>query len=375
MRLMQQITFVLAMLAIGSLARTQGFSADWVDSSARSGTPKRNRVFGQDDKMRLEMYDEPGSPEPSAIVLTDFAQQTALVMVPTQHLYIDMVAGKVDYAWENWVMAPLPMDWQLFWPDSVEDACAGWLKIAAEHRTQMTCKKIAPEVINERSTTKYQIGGSQSGFLWVDQQLRILLKMEADGTHLELQNVREGPQSPSLFEIPAGYRKMEVAVKQALAKRDTYLDEASGRNHHEESGMHACKPGYAMLGVEIDENVFLCRQVLNDTGSEESKVDGDPATERNGMHACPIGWYVRGLRAPNPFHRSKNWLLCSRDSSVALTDEEKSEPWTSPSCPWADILSCPEHMQGCPNDRPVMTGMHLAMSHSSNAFFCAKTVH
>lgn len=85
----------------------------------------------------------------------------------------------------------------------------------------MICRKIAPERINGRSTIKYQIGGSQSGFLWVDQQLRILLKMEADGTHLELQSVREGPQSPSLFEIPAGYRKMEVAVKQALAKRDT----------------------------------------------------------------------------------------------------------------------------------------------------------
>jgi hypothetical protein len=28
-----------------------------------------------------------------------------------------------------------------FRPDSVEDACGGWLKIAAEHRTQMTCKR------------------------------------------------------------------------------------------------------------------------------------------------------------------------------------------------------------------------------------------
>src|SRR4029077_5195218 len=40
MRLMQQITFVLAMLVIGSPAHTQGFSAEWVDSSARSGTFK-----------------------------------------------------------------------------------------------------------------------------------------------------------------------------------------------------------------------------------------------------------------------------------------------------------------------------------------------
>src|SRR5258708_37769814 len=106
-----------------------------------------------------------------------------------------------------------------------------------------------------------------------------------------------------------------------------------------------------MLGVQVDENVFLVGQVLNDSGSEESKVDGDPPTERDGMHACPAGWYVRGLRAPNPFHRSKNWLLCSRNDSVALTAEGKSEHWTSRSCRWADILSCLANMQGWPTDR------------------------
>jgi hypothetical protein len=59
----------------------------------------------------------------------------------------------------------------------------------------------------------------------------------------------------------------------------------------------------------------------------------DPATERNGTHAFPAGWKLPGLRAPNLFYRSKNWLLCSRSTSVTLTDEETSEPWTSPSCP------------------------------------------
>jgi hypothetical protein len=363
MRSMQQTALVFTILAIGSLAHAQGFSADWVDSSARSGTPKRNRVFGQNDKMRLETYDDPGSPEPSGIVLTDFAQQTALVVFPAQRSYMDIGASKVGFA--------SPMVW--FRPDSVEDACGGWLRIAAGHRTQMTCKKIGAEAINGRSTTKYQIGGTESGFLWVDQQLRILLKIEAGSTHLELQNVREGLQSPNLFEIPAGYRTMDVAVKQALAKRDTYLDEAAGSNHHEESGMHACKQGYAVLGVQINENVFLCRQVSNDTSSEESKVDRDPATQRNGMHACPAGWYVRGLRAPTLFNRSKNWLLCSRTASVALGDEGKSGPQTSPSCPWKDILSCPADMQGCPNDRPVMTGIDMTQT-QIRAFLCDKTL-
>jgi hypothetical protein len=288
MRSMQRGTLVLALLAllaIGSVAHAQGFSADWVDSSARSGTPKRNRVFGQNDKIRLEMYDDPGARAPSGIVLTDFAKHTALVVVPAQHMSMEMDASKVSFA--------NPMVWQLFRPDSVEDACGSWLKIAAEHRMQMTCRKIGAEMINGRSTTKYQIGGSRSGFLWVDQQLRILLKMEAEGTHFELQNVKEGLQSPNLFEIPAGYRTMDVAAKQAFAKRDTYLDQDSGRNHHEESGMHACMPGYAMSGALVEQDVFLCRKVLTDISLEENKVDDDLSAQRDGMHACPVGWYMR----------------------------------------------------------------------------------
>ena len=66
-------------------------------------------------------------------------------------------------------------------------------------------------------------------------------------------------------------------------------------------------------------------------------------------------------------------MLCSRTASVALGDEGKSDPQTSPSCPWKDILSCPADMRGCPNDRPVMTGIDMTQTHI-RAFLCAKTV-
>ena len=156
------------------------------------------------------------------------------------------------------------------------------------------------------------------------------------------------------------------------AKR--YVDMALGKNHHEDWGMHACKSGYAMSAAEVDKDVLLCLQILTDPSSEESEVDGDPGIERDGAHACPVGWYMRGLHAPNPFDRGKNSLLCSRSSNVTLSVEKRdSRSLESPVCAWQDVDACPKSMQSCPNDAPVMTGIHLATWHGQSAFLCART--
>jgi Gram-negative bacterial TonB protein C-terminal len=153
-----------------------------------------------------------------------------------------------------------------------------------------------------------------------------------------------------------------------------YVDVALGKNHHQESGMHACKSGYAMQGAEIDKDVLWCRQVSTDPSSEESKVDADPPTEREGAHACPAGWYMRGLRAPNPFNRGKNALLCSRSPNVTLLGEKKDDSnMESPTCALEDVGACPQGMPACPNDAPVMTGVHFATWHGRSVFLCSKT--
>jgi hypothetical protein len=33
----------------------------------------------------------------------------------------------------------------------------------------------------------------------------------SDGSTMELLNIKEGPQSPSLFEVPAGYQKFDMS--------------------------------------------------------------------------------------------------------------------------------------------------------------------
>src|SRR2546423_450437 len=64
--------------------------------------------------------------------------------------------------------------------------------------------------------------------------------------------------------------------------------------------MHNCPPGYALRGVHVGQNRFLCRQVRQ--ASEDCFVDY--GTQRNGMHSCPDGTYMRGLRV------DRNQLTC-----------------------------------------------------------------
>ena len=76
-----------------------------------------------------------------------------------------------------------------------------------------TCKRIGPERVNGRSTVKYEATSPKGEHVtgWIDPKLKFLVKTEsAQGRGMELRNIQEGPQQASLFEVPAGYQKMDM---------------------------------------------------------------------------------------------------------------------------------------------------------------------
>lgn len=77
-----------------------------------------------------------------------------------------------------------------------------------------------------------------------------------------------------------------------------------------EQDMHVCPVGFAIAGVRIDRNQFLCRRVMR-YGEEKFVAtvldSGTALTARADMHTCPLGMYMRGLRV------DRNDLLCSYD--------------------------------------------------------------
>ena len=78
---------------------------------------------------------------------------------------------------------------------------------------QQSCKKLGSERLNGRNTQKWEITSTRGGkgYLWVDPRLAFVIRMQDQEGLTELRNIEEGPQPPNLFELPAGYRRMETA--------------------------------------------------------------------------------------------------------------------------------------------------------------------
>ena len=90
------------------------------------------------------------------------------------------------------------------------DACSEWLKLEANKGG--TCHKVGSETVNGRSTVKYEGTNAkgEAGAAWFDSKLRFPVKWDGKNGGGEMQNIQEGPQPASLFDIPAGYTKMDM---------------------------------------------------------------------------------------------------------------------------------------------------------------------
>ena len=74
------------------------------------------------------------------------------------------------------------------------------------------CKLLGTEVIDGRIAKKWDVYNPKGFhvYYWTDQQLEITLRMNfADHTTYDVKNLRASPVVGSMFELPAGYQKME----------------------------------------------------------------------------------------------------------------------------------------------------------------------
>ncbi len=154
---------------------------------------------------------------------------------------------------------------------------------------------------------------------------------------------------------------------------DVYYDRGPG--YQEDTGyqdsnrraitLHACRPGYAMLGAHVDDNVFLCARVTNDTSTLQSMIDTGTQDPTNTMHACQRGMYMRGL------HADRNWLLCSGPIRIDTTDYDGG-PYGPPTQDPSNYMHvCPQRERSVTFQGPLiyMLGIH----DDRNIFYCGYT--
>lgn len=87
-------------------------------------------------------------------------------------------------------------------PDKVKEKDLGKEKISG-----YMCRKKSVEY----TTTILGIQRTSKSTVWVAEELDFPLKTESDDGHItELRNIKPGKQSQKLFELPAGYTKMQL---------------------------------------------------------------------------------------------------------------------------------------------------------------------
>lgn len=191
---------VLVLMLVSSfvVAQTE-FSADVVDLE-KSGTPTQAKLYFAKDKIRIEPQNS-GNRGAGAVIM-NFDKQTSIVLMAQQHMYMEMPAQSQAQR-QSYAAA-------FFRTGDVENACGDWQKMTTNQGR--SCHKVGSDSVNGRSTVKYEATDAKGevGHFWLDPKLRFPVKWDGKNNGGELRNIQEGTQPASLFEIPAGYTKMDI---------------------------------------------------------------------------------------------------------------------------------------------------------------------
>jgi hypothetical protein len=192
----------LVMVAGMAVAQTE-FSADIVNHDSHKADKSPAKVYFGKDKMRFDGRDS-SDPRGGGSVIFDLNKQSWVILMDKQHMYMEMPTAMM----ENRGM------FEFFRSGDVDNACSDWLKL--DRNKGGTCHKVGSETVNGRNTVKYEGTNTkgESSSVWLDSKLRFPVKWDEKNGGGEMQNIKEGPQPASLFEIPAGYSKFDMGNMQ-----------------------------------------------------------------------------------------------------------------------------------------------------------------
>lgn len=189
----------LFLCAISVLAQ-EDFSGEIVDTSKANAPERKTKIYATKDKIRFEPESE-GARGGTAVIV-NLSTHVSDAVMPERKMYMEFGQGQ----------APEMQRWnrQLFRPSDPGNACAEWLKLPANQGG--SCKSLGNETVNGRNTVKFEGTNAkgETGYAWIDKKIGFPVKWQSKDESWELQNIKEGSQPSSLFEIPAGYQKFQM---------------------------------------------------------------------------------------------------------------------------------------------------------------------
>jgi len=206
-RLITRMSFLIPVLLSASflLAQTE-FSAE-VYNNQKNDNPQAKIYFGK-DKIRFEASKK--DPRGGGALIMNLATQTSTVIMDQQRMYMELPAQ----------MASQRNAYHFFRTGDADNACADWM--AQSWNKGGTCHKVGIETVNGRSCVRYDGTNArgETGSVWLDPKLRFPVKwLGKNGESGELRNIQEGSQPSSLFDIPADYKKFDMANMGAMMQQ------------------------------------------------------------------------------------------------------------------------------------------------------------
>jgi hypothetical protein len=205
-RLVTRMSCVIVFLLCANFVLAQAdFSATIVDLQ-KSGSPVV-KVYFTKDKMRAEPQST--NPHGGGAVIVDFANQSSLVLMPQQHMYMEMPAQSQSQR----------IGYSFFESGNVEAACSEWQKV--KNNQGGSCHKLGDESVNGRTAVKYETtnANGDAGYFWLDPKLRFPVKWQTKNSSGELRDIQEGTQPGSLFEVPSGFTKMQLPAGMVMPQQ------------------------------------------------------------------------------------------------------------------------------------------------------------
>jgi len=159
----------------------------------------QGKIYMAKDKLRMEVH----RAGPGGVLIVNMATQTSTVLIPQQKMYMEMPYGQSPQQRQAFTF---------FRTGDVSNACGDWQKLAANRGT--TCRKVGNDTVNGRNTVKYEgtRADGTTSYMWLDPSLRFPVKWQGKNDAGELRNINVASQPASLFEIPAGYQKMQMPM-------------------------------------------------------------------------------------------------------------------------------------------------------------------
>lgn len=166
------------------------FSADMVMSmNGNKEMTRQGKISAGDHAMRMEMEVQPGM---QSTIIVRYDKKVVWMLIPGQQRYMEM---------------PLTPR-------------AGVFAQLRNTGAKVDMQDLGPEKVGEYDCEKYRFhstsqGVATSGLAWVASSgeakgFIVRTEDEKSGAMMEFRNIRPGEPPASLFEVPAGYQKMEM---------------------------------------------------------------------------------------------------------------------------------------------------------------------